>query len=852
LDWAKSIDVAFAASDQVIAAAGDIACDPNDSHYNGGSGDSIECRQKYTSDLLVNAGLSAVLDLGDNQYYCGSYDAYMKVYDHTWGRVKSITHPSAGNHEYLTASGSYTATGCDSTNQGAAGYFQYFGSVAGQSGQGYYSYSIGTWHVVVLNSNCSDAGGCTVGTPQYQWLQNDLATHSNYCTLAYWHIPVFSSGGRASPNAKPLFQLLYNYDADLILNGHDHIYERFAPQDPTGAKDTAKGIREFVVGTGGSDHTSIPGAIWKNSEILNNNTFGVLKLTLHSASYDWKFVPEAGWTFTDSGNQSCHQNVPDTTSPSNPIGLLAKPVAWNQVNLSWTASIDNIGVTTYKIFRNGVQIATSSRAYYTDKTTQPLTTYSYYVRAVDAAGNVSGASNTASVTTPAVSSSLTLMPTADAYVRSDLPMNNYGTATQIGIDSSPAINTFLKFSVLGVGTQKITSVKLRLYCVNSSPFGGEFRRATSSAWGETTINWGNAPAAGTTVYGTLGSVVNGGWYEVDVTSAITGDGTYTFRISSTLSDGAYYTSKEGASGYAPQLVISLGALSATATVAPTPRPTATATPQSSTLFRDGFESGTLSNWTSSSGLVVQNQEVASGNYAARGTSAAGPATYARKTLSIAQTDIYYAIRFKLISQGSNSIYLMKMRTAANGSIVGFSISSTGKLSYRNDMLGTTFTSATTVTKGSWQTFEAHLRIADISSQVEIWYNGTKLDDLSKTDSLGTNPIGILQLGENTSGLTYDIAFDDVSASLKFITMAATTSSASPSILSITAPTSTPTPTLASTSIPAYTSTLMVKPSATPSSTPTQQTSTPIVLPSITPTTTPTKKVTSTPTSTISP
>ena len=169
-----------AASDPVIAAAGDIACDPANSVFNGGLGNSNACRQKYTSDLLVNAGLAAVLDLGDNQYYCGGYQAFLQSYDLSWGRVKSITHPSVGNHEYLVSGG----TGCDSTNAAAAGYFKYFGSAAGTAGQGWYSFNLGTWHIIALNSNCTDVGGCSSSSPQGQWLTADLIAHPAACTLA--------------------------------------------------------------------------------------------------------------------------------------------------------------------------------------------------------------------------------------------------------------------------------------------------------------------------------------------------------------------------------------------------------------------------------------------------------------------------------------------------------------------------------------------------------------------------------------------------------------------------------------------------------------------------------------------
>jgi hypothetical protein len=165
---------------------------------------------------------------------------------------------------------------------------------------------VGTWHVIALNSNCSNAGGCSPTTPQGRWLAADLAAHPNACTLAYWHIPLFSSGGRAASNSSTMWTALYNAGADVVLNGHDHIYERFAPQTAAGVRDDARGLREFIVGTGGANHTTLVG-VAPNSEVRNDNTFGILKLTLHANSYDWQFVPAPGTgTFTDSGSQACH------------------------------------------------------------------------------------------------------------------------------------------------------------------------------------------------------------------------------------------------------------------------------------------------------------------------------------------------------------------------------------------------------------------------------------------------------------------------------------------------------------------------------------------------------------------
>lgn len=382
-------------SDPVIAVAGDIACDPTNSSFNGGNGSSNSCHEMYTSSLLLNAGLSAVLTLGDTQYYCGGYSAFLQSYDPSWGRVKSITHPAVGNHEYLTSGG----TDCTAANAGAAGYFQYFGSAAGQPGQGYYSFDIGTWHIIALNSNCGDAGGCSATSPQGLWLANDLQTHTNFCTLAFWHIPLFSSGGRANHNSLAFWQLLYDNNADLILSAHDHIYERFAPQTPSGTLDTTRGIREFIVGTGGANHTSIV-SVASNSEVRNPDTFGVLELTLHPTSYDWNFVPEAGQTFTDSGSTACHGATSDTTPPTAPANLTATAVSPTQVNLSWDASTDNVGVAGYKVYRDGTFLASIGTTSYSDTTVQGGTSHSYTVYAYDAAGNISPASNTATVTTP--------------------------------------------------------------------------------------------------------------------------------------------------------------------------------------------------------------------------------------------------------------------------------------------------------------------------------------------------------------------------------------------------------------------------------------------------------------------
>lgn len=313
-----------AAGDPVIAAAGDIACDPAAAAYNGGAGVKTQCRQRATSDLLLTIAPDAVLTLGDNQYSTGTYDQFMASYDPTWGRLKGITRPAVGNHEYGTA--------------GAAGYFQYFGSAAGDPAKGYYSFDIGAWHVVALNSNCTVVD-CSAGSAQTQWLRADLAAHPAACTLAYWHHARFSSGphGDESQSAAvaPLWQALYDAGADLVLNAHDHDYERFAPQTPAGAADAVRGLREFVVGTGGRSHYQVTTPI-ANSEVVDSTTFGVLALTLRATGYDWRFVPEAGATFTDSGSQTCHW-APVSISPPKLVGTAQDGQLLSASSGSWSS-----------------------------------------------------------------------------------------------------------------------------------------------------------------------------------------------------------------------------------------------------------------------------------------------------------------------------------------------------------------------------------------------------------------------------------------------------------------------------------------------------------------------------------
>ena len=295
------------AADPVVAAAGNIACDPASPYYNAGAGTATNCRQSGTAALL-SPGLTGVLALGDNQFSSGSLAAYTASYAPTWGQRRGITHPIAGNRDYLTA--------------GAAGYFDYFngvgatGGAAGKRDEGYYSFDIGPWHLVALNSNCAQVS-CAAGSAQERWLRADLAAHPTACPLGFMHAGRFGSGRPgAALSMGPLYRALYEGGVDVTLSAQSRNYERFAPQTSVG-RSPAFGIRHFVVGTGGHSLGTV-GTPKRNSQVLDNSTFGVLELTLQPNGYTWRFVAPAGATFSDSGSGACHGVPPPRKGKKKP------------------------------------------------------------------------------------------------------------------------------------------------------------------------------------------------------------------------------------------------------------------------------------------------------------------------------------------------------------------------------------------------------------------------------------------------------------------------------------------------------------------------------------------------------
>ena len=285
--------------DPVIAAAGDIACDPESEFFNGGVGIPRYCRQKLSSDLLLRSDLTRVLIPGDIQYEKGTLAQFMASFDPSWGRARTLISPVPGNHEYETP--------------GAQGYFDYFNGVgkatgpAGERDTGYYAFNVGSWRVVALNSECANIGGCGPGSPQARWLRAELAANPASCTLAYWHGPRFTSGryGDKSEDVRPLFDAAYAAGVDVVLSGHEHFFERFGPQDGEGRADPARGVRQFTVGMGGKGPHGFV-TVAPNSEFRTASVIGVLEMTLAEGGYDWRLVRAPTSSVADSGSGRCH------------------------------------------------------------------------------------------------------------------------------------------------------------------------------------------------------------------------------------------------------------------------------------------------------------------------------------------------------------------------------------------------------------------------------------------------------------------------------------------------------------------------------------------------------------------
>jgi acid phosphatase type 7 len=433
-----------------------------------GAGDIADCGTGVDDDATANIldGLPAatVMTLGDNAYPDGT-PAEFQCYHETWGRHKARTRPSVGGHEYATP--------------GASGYFDYFGAAAGNRGEGWYSYDLGEWHVIVLNTWCAEfSSTCGPGTPQYAWLLADLAAHQTACTIAYWHIGLFSSGKVHGSNARvrPLWEALYEYGVEAVVNGNEHVYERFLPQTPSGVLDPSYGITQFTVGVGGYMFYDFA-QILPNSAARNNTAFGVLKLTLHPGSYDWEFLPIAGRTYTDSGTASCHgaPGTPpvDTTPPNVALtspagGSSTSDATPTFAGSAGTAPGDEPNITV-KVYSGGaatgtpLQTLTATRAADGSYSVEAaaalgLGTYTAQAEQADAAGNTGRSAAATFAVVEADPPLVTLTEPADGSSTTDTTPTFAGTAgTAPGDEASVSVKVYAGTGASGTPLQTLAA-----------------------------------------------------------------------------------------------------------------------------------------------------------------------------------------------------------------------------------------------------------------------------------------------------------------------------------------------------------------------------------------------------------
>jgi len=744
--------------DPVVLTAGDIACGLINT---GGMSPGGACKQAATAALLGTAGVVAVLPLGDNQYECGELSNFQSFYEPSWGQYKNLTYPVIGNHEYLTA-GATTPCLSSQTQPGAPGYFTYFGSAASPldpdcsaSCRGYYSFDIGAWHLIALNAECSapGVGGCGPGSPQEVWLKTDLAAHANRCVLAYWHQPRFSSGQEGGTTGMQTFWSdLYDAQADLVLNGHDHDYERFTQlgkvvtTDGSGAEQPVvdpNGIREIVVGTGGRNLSRFPADFKTGSQVHDSGTFGVLKLTLHESSYDWTFLPAANGTFTDSGSTNCRfsQGPTDTSPPTSPAGLQVT-TAPTKADLSWTSATDNVGVAGYRILRNSTPLVTipGANQVFTDPAVVAGQNYTYAVAAVDAAGNVSPISASVTVTVPVAPGSLVGVVTDSS---SGLPIGGALLGDSAGSVISDSSGHYSQS--LAPSSYVVSAI--------ATGFAPASATVTVTSGGTVTQNFALLPGGCMTgrVIDASGSAPLSGATESWLGGSATTNAAGIYSLAG-LSDGTY------------NLVVSMpGFTPQTRAVAVTGGncPTADFT-LSPDIFSDTFETGGFSAWNGASATNMSVEATTAHTGSAGVEANVNNLAYgAIKTLSSTYSTVYLRAYFRFHSKSTN-VGIYRLRTASGIDILHLYVdNATGRLGLRNDITGVTTLSATVVSADTWHSIETKVVISSTSSVVQVWLDQTDQASLdSNATNLGTTNVGQVMIGD-TNARTLDAVWDDV-------------------------------------------------------------------------------------------
>ncbi|MEK6275748.1 MAG: Ig-like domain-containing protein [Actinomycetota bacterium] len=815
-----------------------------------GDGAGGEPSADAVNDLAASWNPNLFLYTGD-VYEHGTSTEFYNWYGHDgsfFERFRSITNPAIGNHEY--------------ENDGAPGYYDYWDNVPD-----YYSYTAAGWHFISLNST-AQFGQTAPGSPQYEWLAEDLADNTAPCTVAYFHHPVYNIGPEGSATRMDeIWALMAQNGVDIVLTSHDHDYQLWSALNGAGELDP-NGVTQLVVGTGGH---SLQQFVRSDSRVANaiGGQFGALRMELNPQGAAYQFVSTNRITL-DSGSIPCREADADTTPPTAPQELDANAISRSQIDLNWRVAADNVGVTEYEIYRNGSLLTTiGPQRTYSDATVAPEGTYQYEVRARDGAGNVSPPSNVATATTPA---DVVLFSSTFESGNMSRWTNSTGLVVQQnevfsgqwsarGTSTGAAAYAYkqltaghnelyyrLRFKIVSQGSNAVNLLRFK------TATNGKILSAFLSSTGK--LGYRNDVTGVTTTSTTVAS--RSVWHTLKIRVLVNGaagqsetwlDGIRINALSKTESLGTTPMSRielgesstlrtfdvafdeiavdpafigdtiapsipedlvaTPASGLAVDLswtastddtavagydifrdgtlLSSVGTVTSyrDATVSPLSshvyevqaRDTADnisdlsdpATANTPFVFEDGFGSGNLSAWTFSTGLVVQEAfSPGSGSaYVARATTT-GAAAYAYESLDVAQPELYYRLRFKLLSRGANSVNLLRFRTPTGSSLWSLMVNSSGKLAARNDVTATTTTSTVVVNTGVWYEIQAHLVVNGSSGQAEVWLAGAPVAALSRAEALGSTPIGRVQLGDSSTGRTYDAMFDEILVNTSFV------------------------------------------------------------------------------------
>jgi hypothetical protein len=536
----------------VVAAAGD-----------GASGEASAAK---VANTITSLNPNLFLYLGD-VYESGSMAEFYNWYgtsSSNFGVLRAITDPTIGNHEY-------------GNSIGGIGYFDYWNNVPN-----YYSFNAGGWHFISLNSNYTKIG-VTPTSAQYLWLQQDLAANAQACTIVYYHQPLFNIGPEGPTTAMASFwSLMAQYEVSIVLNGHDHDYQRWVPLDGNG-NPSPTGITEFIAGGGGHGLLTISSSDSRvaYSNYLNPAAFGVLLLQLSGTGANYSYHSSNG-SILDSGFVPC-VNAGSTPTPTATIAVTNTPTPTSTATQTATSTSTPIPTATQIATSTSTSTSTPSATV----TQVAISTFTPTPTATPTATQIPINTPTSTPTVTIGTSLVTFIPVADTYVNAGSTTTNYGSSTTMRLDSSPDNHAYLRFSLSGFANTTINKVLLKLYANNTDSSGIRAFSVADNTWGELTMNYTNAPALGAQL-ASSGSFSSVGWVTLDVTSYITGDGTYSFGVTNLSSTAISVNSRESGAN-APQLIITYsGALSPTFTPTPaftptstnTPAPTATSTPTS--------------------------------------------------------------------------------------------------------------------------------------------------------------------------------------------------------------------------------------------------------------------------------